>query len=113
MKNISLVLILVGLGVGLAGCAHVHQVDGSIAKSEIPEGVRVGIGGQEVKEGDKVAIMKSACKMVNRPRTGVINQCHYTKVGEALVLKILDKDSSIVRPDEGITMDNSMQVEKQ
>jgi hypothetical protein len=88
-------------------------VEGPVVKSEIPEGVKVGIGGQEVAEGEKVAVMKSVCKTVNRNRGGSFNQCHYEKAGEALVLKILDHDAAIVRPDEGVKMDSSMRVEKQ
>jgi len=113
MENISLFLLIGALGVGLTGCAHVHQVEGSVAKTELPEGVKVGIGGQEVNEGDKVAIMKSVCKMVTRPRLGRVNQCRFVKAGEALVLKVLDHDSAIVKPDEGVIMDNTMRVEKQ
>lgn len=113
MKNILLVLVLVGFGIGSMGCAHVHQVEGSVAKSEIPEGVMVGIGGQEVSEGDKVSVMQSVCKMVNGPRVGKFKKCRYVRTGEALVLKVLDHDSAIVRPAEGMVMDNSMRVEKQ
>jgi hypothetical protein len=113
MSNNVVALIFISLGVGLSGCAHMHQVEGPVAKSEIPEGVKVGIGGQEIAEGEKVAVMKSVCKTVNRNRGGSFNQCHYEKAGEALVLKVLDHDSAIVRPDEGLKMENTMRVEKQ
>jgi len=95
-----------------AGCAHIHKIDGPQAKSEIPEGIRVGIGGSEVKEGDKVAVMKSVCKSVSRGRAGKFNECHYQKSGEALVLKVLDHDSAIVRPDDGVKIEGDMRVEK-
>ncbi len=113
MKNVFLALVIAGFGFGVIGCAHMHEVAGPVEKSEIPEGVKVGIGGKEVAEGEKVAVMKSVCKSVTRNRGGSFNQCHYAKVGEALVLKVLDHDSAIVRPDEGIKMDESMRVEKQ
>lgn len=113
MKNVFCALVVAGFGFGLIGCAHMHQVEGPVVKSEIPEGVKVGIGGQEVAEGEKVAVMKSVCKSVSRNRGGSFNQCHYEKAGEALVLKILDHDAAIVRPDEGVKMDSSMRVEKQ
>jgi hypothetical protein len=113
MKKIFCSLVIAGFGFGLIGCAHMHQVDGPVTKFEIPEGVKVGIGGKEVAEGEKVAVMKSVCKRVSRGRSGTLNQCHYEKAGEALVLKVLDHDSAIVRPDEGVKMDESMRVEKQ
>jgi hypothetical protein len=113
MKELFVTLLIVGAGGSLIGCAHVHSVGSPIAKSEIPEGIQVGIGGQEVSEGEKVAVMKSVCKKVTRNRGGSFNQCHYEKAGEALVLKVLDHDSAIVRPDEGLQMDSSMRVEKQ
>ncbi len=110
IKFCSVALILIGFA---TGCAHIHEVGGVQEKAEIPEGTRVGIGGAEVKEGEKVAVMKSFCKKVNRNRGGSISQCSFQKVGEALVIKVLDHDSAIVRPDEGIQMDSSMRVEKQ
>lgn len=109
LKFSSTVLVVLAL---TTGCAHIHNVDGPQEKSEIPEGVRVGIGGQEVKEGDKVAVLKSVCKSVSRGRAGKVNECHFQKSGEALVLKVLDHDSAIVRPDDGVKIESNMRVEK-
>ena len=113
MKKTLCALIIAGAGAGLVGCAHLHKVDGPVAKSEIPEGIKVGIGGQEVAEGEKVAVMKSVCKTVSRNRGGSFNQCHDEKAGEATVLKVLDHDSAIIRPENGLLIDSSMKVEKQ
>lgn len=98
------------------GCAHsAHKVDGAQEKSEIPAGVRVGIGGKEVKEGDTLAVYTSACHTTTtgdeRPRRK--KECHDKQVGSALVLKVLDHDSAVVSPQNGLVMDTSMKVEKQ
>lgn len=111
-KSVSVFAALVALGLG-AGCAHVHKVDGPQEKSEIPSGIRVGIGGQEVQEGDTVSVYTTNCKDVPRLRTGSGRQCQDVEVGKALVLKVLDHDSAIVAPQNGLTMDTSMKVEKQ
>lgn len=114
MKSELVMSVLIGASVFLSGCGHIHKVDGPIAKSEIPDGVRVGIGGTEVVEGDKVAVMKSICKRVRQGSKGLmVNQCRYEKVGQALVLKVLDHDSAVVQPDSGIVIEDSMRVEKQ
>jgi hypothetical protein len=42
----------------------------------------------------------------------VRKSCQDDKVGEARVLKVLDHDSAIVEPDQGLTMDTEMKVEK-
>ncbi|OQW53853.1 MAG: hypothetical protein A4S09_06450 [Proteobacteria bacterium SG_bin7] len=104
---------VLSLAFGFVGCGHVHGVQGPVTKSEIPEGIQVGIGGQEVKPGDKVAIRKSVCKSVFKGgRIGRVNECSYEKIGEALVLKVLDHDSAIVKPDEGVKIEGDMLVEK-
>lgn len=101
-------------GVGLAGCAtHDHKVEGAQARSEIPEGIRVGIGSKEVKEGDRVSVLRSECTERSSGRAGGSRtSCRDIKVGEALVLKVLDHDTAIVRPDLGVVMDSKLKVEK-
>lgn len=104
------------LNVGLAmttGCAHVHKVDGQKEKSEIPAGVQVGIGGKEVKEGETVLVYRSVCKSVQRNRGGTFNQCSDQLAGKAIVLKVLDHDSAIVEPKDGLVIDKAMTVEKE
>ncbi len=98
------------------GCAHsAHKVDGPQEKSEIPAGIRVGIGGKEVKEGDTVAVYSTTCRTVTtgdeRPRRK--KECSDQVVGSALVLKVLDHDSAVVSPQNGLVMNESMKVEKQ
>src|SRR3989338_5586641 len=100
-------------GIALAACSHSHSVQGQESASEIPEGIRVGIGGEEIKEGDKVNILRSVCKYRVSRKDVPHNKCRSEKVGEASVLKVLDQDSAIVRPDAGVAMDNTMTVEKQ
>lgn len=113
-KTLTAILGLTVL-VGVSGCAHSHKVDGPQEKSEIPAGIRVGIGGKEIKEGEKVVVFKTSCRQVSgggdkgSPRS----QCVDQKVGEALVLKVLDHDSAIVHPEGNLQMDSSMKVEKQ
>lgn len=92
--------------------AHTHSVQGTERKSEIPAGVRVAIGSSEINEGDKVDVFRSICKSISTGRRGVRKSCQDDKVGEARVLKVLDHDSAIVEPDQGLTMDTEMKVEK-
>jgi hypothetical protein len=113
MKRGMFVLSLILCG-ELIGCVHTHSVHVAEPKSEIPAGFRVGIGSSEIREGDRVAVLKPNCKKVasggrDAPRDFCVNK----KIGEALVLKVLDHDSSIVAPQEGLKMDETMKVEKQ
>lgn len=112
MKKSLLTIIAIGAAAGMMGCAHVHKVDGPQEKTEIPAGIKVGIGGSEVKDGETVRVLKSVCKKVNRNRGGSINQCNFQEVGKATVLKVIDHDSAIVEPIDGVAIDSSMRVEK-
>ena len=103
-----LVLSMVGL---TSACAHTHRVEGNQEKSEIPEGVRVGIGAEEVVEGERVAVISEECKTVGSVR-GPRKECGNTKLGHAVVLKVLGSHVAVVRPEDGLVMDESMQVEK-
>jgi hypothetical protein len=111
MKYKIILLMSLSLGAGV-GCTHLHLVDGPISKTEMPSGIKVGIGSQEVKEGDKVVVIKSVCKTAARGRVGQINQCFFENSGEARVVSVLGIDSAIVQPDEGVILDSSMRVEK-
>ena len=61
MKNIiatmSGFLVIAGLA---TGCAHSHSVNGPQEKAEIPAGFQVGIGGREIKEGDRLNVFNWA-----------------------------------------------------
>lgn len=94
------------------GCAHSHSVQGVEKKSEIPEGIRVAIGSKEVNEGEILDVLKSKCKTILRARGGSSEKCVTEKVGEAVVLKILDHDSAIVEPRNNLKMEAGMSVEK-
>lgn len=113
MKN---AFCIIGVCVSLAGagCAHSHKVDGPQEMSQIPAGIRVGIGETEVKEGDTLVVTKSDCHQV-KTMDGIrkIRECHDHPIGSAIVLKVLDHDSAIVAPQNGLVMDSSMKVEKQ
>lgn len=111
MKKLGLMSLIFSAFMAF-GCAHTHSVQGNEQKSEIPEGVRVAIGSSEINEGDKVDVFRSVCKKVHRARGGTTNSCRDDKVGEARVLKVLDHDSAIVEPDQGLAMDTNMKVEK-
>lgn len=114
MKSAFYVLSALVL-LGSLGCAHpAHKVDGPQEKAEIPAGVRVGIGGKEVKEGDTLVVYKSSCHKVSRgARAGKFTECHDKEIGTAVVLKLLDHDSAVIEPKNGLIMDTSMKVEKQ
>lgn len=94
-------------------CAHSHRVEGPEKQSEIPEGIRVAMGGSEVKEGERINVTKPECTKEYRGRQGNVKKCVSKKIGEATVIKILDHDSAIVKPDEGVVMDKDTRVEKQ
>lgn len=94
------------------GCGHTHGVEGPQEKAEIPEGIRVSMGGSELKEGEKINVLRPDCRMEYRGRQGNVKKCVSSKIGEARVVKILDHDSAIVKPDEGVTMDKDTRVEK-
>lgn len=113
MKRGIFATLLVLSGGGLIGCAHTHAVHGMQPKTEIPAGVRVGIGSTEIKEGDRVAVLKPDCKETGGGRNGRTKFCVDRKVGEASVLKVLDHDSAIVSPEGTLTMDETMKVERQ
>ena len=72
----------------------------------------MSIGHKEVKEGDKLNVSKSVCRQVRSGRS-LNTKCNDVKVGEATVLKVLDHDSAIVRPESGLVMNDSMKVERQ
>ena len=110
-KNLLLIPFAIS-SLFLSSCSHIHKIDGPVQKSEIPEGVQVNIGGSEVKAGDKVSVLRTVCKQVPGGKIGTKDRCLLMKTGEALVLKVLDHDSAIVRPDEGVTIDKDMKVEK-
>lgn len=112
MKPLVLGAALLGFGL-MSGCSHLHKVDGQKEKSELPAGVQVGIGGQEVKEGETVVVYKSVCKKVQKVRGGEYSSCNDQIAGKAVVLKVLDHDSAIVQPKDGLVIDNSMTVEKE
>lgn len=95
------------------GCFHApHKIYGQENKSGIPEGYKVAIGSTEVKEGDKVNVFSSTCE--KRPSKREIKDvCVDRKIGEALVLRVFDHDAAIVRPDQGVPMEQAKHVEKQ
>lgn len=113
MRLQFLTLLLTSTSYLLSGCGHMHKVDGPQAKEELPSGVRVGIGGKEVNEGDTLSVFKPKCHKIARGRRGTETECHDKEIGKAKVLKILDHDSAIVEPQNGLVMDNTMKVEKQ
>lgn len=107
------IIVISALSVGLlTGCGHYHRVQGEEAPSEIPAGVRVHIGSKEVKAGEYLDVFKSECKYVKYGRGPKTKSCKDKKIGEARVLKVLDHDSAIVEPNNGLIMDKDMKVEK-
>ena len=112
MSSRSVFLASLILPVFSVACAHQHAVQGYEQKSEIPEGLRVTIGGAEVKEGDRIRFFNTTCKKVGGVRSGTREVCRDDNVGEGTVLKVLDHDSAIVRPDDGVKVDEETEVEK-
>ncbi len=98
----------------LSGCAHIHQVKSPQTDAEVSAsaGVRVEIGSNEVREGEKVDVLDRKCHETRGTRLREPT-CHYVKVGEARVTRILDSESAIVTPENGMSMRPSMRVEKQ
>ena len=103
----------IGISTFGLGCAHYHKIEGREEKSEIPEGVRVNIGSSEVKAGDSVDVFKRKCVKNKMHHKGAsAEKCTTTKIGEAVVTKILTSDVAIVSPQSGLTMEPDMYVEK-
>ena len=93
MKKIFVLFTWMFVGLGSLGCAsHNHAINGRQIKSEIPAGIRVGIGSSEVKVGDKVGVFKSVCKSSSSARLEGSERCIGKKVGEAIVLGVIDHD---------------------
>ena len=90
------------------------MLGGQQAADVIPEGIRVAIGSAEIKDGDSVDILKRTCKQkFNNTRGGITTStCQLDKVGEALVLKVLDHDSAVIRPTTKNEITSDMIVEK-
>lgn len=107
----------IGISTFSIGCAHYHKIEGREEKSEIPEGVRVNIGSSEVKAGDSVDVFKRKCvknkkSISHREDDHDEETCTITKLGEAVVTKVLTSDVAIVSPQSGLTMEPDMYVEK-
>ncbi len=116
MKTLYVVFSLLTVSLATSACGHLpHKVVGNEPASTIPEGVRVRIGEKEVKEGERVNVFTTSCQKEYTPSKGGTEKSHCTrnKVGEAVVVKILDHDSAIVNPNPGLVMSTEMTVEKQ
>ena len=108
--NYFLALVLL---IFLSGCAHAHRVHGIQQAIEIPAGVRVGIGGNEVKVGERLNVYQSECTVNSFGEGKVRRECYDKKIGHAVVLKVLGPSTAIVDPENGLEMDNMMKVETQ
>ncbi len=103
---------LIALAVASSGCAHSHIVEAEPSRTERPEGIKANIGGKEVREGDRLRVFTNLCRKQSGPRGISREVCRSSIIGEARVLKILDDDSSIVEPLNGLVMDSDMHVER-
>lgn len=114
MRKLLLVFCLVGLSCSIISCGHMHEIEKPEQANLRPAepGVQVGIGGKEVKAGDRLLVTKRSCVRRYKGRSGYRNECTYKPIGEAVVLSIIDEDSSMVQPDVGVTIDSSVRVEK-
>lgn len=110
-KLMSLIILTVSISFG---CAHYHEVEGEEKKSEIPEGVRVNIGSTEVKEGDTVDIFKKKCPKVKQSSkfNPHDHPCNSQKVGSSTVIKVLTKDTAIIKVPAEFKVESDMTVEK-
>lgn len=111
-KNILIVLLLGAFG---TGCAHTHKV---LTTENKPEGssseVHVGIGSEEVKEGETVDVFTRICTTDARPaiRGHREHSCKMNKVGEATVAKVISEKFALVTPLNNLVIDPKMYVEK-
>lgn len=113
MKFLIPILIL-SSSIASVGCSHTHKIDGVQGADTIPAGIRVRLGSAEVKDGDDVDVFKPVCTMSigNGRRGGPIKKCVNEKVGGARILKVLDHDSAVIEPADGLRMISDMIVEK-
>lgn len=113
MEGLFSTFLLLGAIVGGVGsCSHLHPVVDTKPKLGVPNGVSVGIGSEEVKEGDKLIVYRSTCHDGRAPARQ-LDGCRDREVGSAIVFKILSGNSAIVKPQSGLVMDRSMNVKKQ
>ncbi len=101
--------ILLAMLFGVTGCGHLHKVSPD-QPSSVTEAVEFNIGSKEVKEGDILNIYDQSCRKVRRPRNS--EKCIDRKIGEGRVSKVIDENSSLVIPNDGIKIDKTMKVER-
>lgn len=111
-ENILIVLTLAAFGVG---CAHTHKILNLENKPESSSAeVAVGIGGEEVKEGETLDVFTRICTTDTRPSTKGNRDyiCKMNKVGEVTVAKLISKETALVKPLNDLIIDSKMYVEK-
>lgn len=112
MESLLSTLLLFGAFVGGGvGCTHTHRVHGPLPAHEMPNGISVGIGSREVKEGDSLVVYGADCSKSGRAPAK--SECPMKELGTATVLKVLSEDKAVVGPKNGLVMDRSMNVKKQ
>ena len=104
-------LILIGLlGLFSVSCAHTHRVQVEEGTSQ-PSAVQVGIGSEEVKEGDRLDVIDYECKPVTMFRKKK-RMCKDVKVGQATITKVLGPQLALATPEPGLKLTKKMRVEK-
>ncbi len=109
-KKIGLLVFSV-MSVALSSCAH-HVVRGAVAMKLEPNQVEVCMGSEELNLGDRVSFFKNDCPKPNRAFMEGGAACHKEKVGEGVIIQILNEDYSIVDVKSGKTPDTGSIVEK-
>lgn len=95
------------------GCMHGHKIEVTDEKPSVENGVQVTIGAEEVKVDEVINVFQRSCvKTRIHPRAEPKDDCKLTRVGKAKVAKVIDHDSAVVVPLDGLKMDSTMRVEK-
>ena len=113
LSNLMKISAVAALLTTSIGCAHSHLVEGVQPAQVVPEGTRVRIGCQEVREGDVVDVFTVTCKTVySGSLRDSRRSCDKKKTGQAKILKVVDQDSAVVFPVGDSKVEPGMLVEK-
>lgn len=108
MKKIILSLVAMCM-ISLFGCAH-SPPRCTVATSHSPTEFDICMGSKEFKQGDRLIFYKSHC---SPPSRGTPKKCKKVKIGEGLVLNILDEHLSTVKLDSEFEINQGTTIERQ
>jgi len=112
VKNVALLALGVLI---LSSCASHSTMRGSVAMKTGEDTAHVCLGGGEVKVGDKVSAYKNVCtnNTIDRTtRSHLSVACKKEKIGDGVVLNIINEHYSEVKFDAGVPFTEGTIVER-